>query len=261
MQRDIGFRTSLDVAYVGNVGRHLMQRRQMNAFPYGTNFQGNAYDPSAPDIPLPANFLRPIRGYGDIGYIEFGSSSNYHSMQMRVNRRFSRSFTFGSSWTWSKAMDLVDTATAYVNPFLDYRMRNYGKAGFDRTHNFSVNYMYRLPRFSRHWNNAFSRKAFDGWEASGVTRFMSGAPLGLSYSFVQSTDVTGTSGVAGVDSRVVLSGNPNLPKSERSVDRHFRTEVVSAPSRLISVWAMPRRIRFAVRASTTSISRYSRTRF
>jgi hypothetical protein len=232
VQRDVGFKTSLDVAYVGNVGRHLLQRRQLNAFPYGTNFQGSAYDPSAPDIPLPANFLRPIRGYGDIGYIEFASSSNYHSMQTRVSRRFSRTFTFGSSWTWSKAMDLVDVNTgnlAYVNPFLDYRMRNYGKAGFDRTHNFSLNYMYRLPRFSRHWNNAFSRKAFDGWEASGVTRFLSGAPLGLNYSFVQSTDVTGTGGVAGVDSRVVLSGNPNLPKSERSVDRHFRTEVVSAP--------------------------------
>lgn len=231
VQRDIGFKTALDVAYVGNVGRHLLQRRQMNAFPYGTNFQGSAYDPSAPDIPLPANFLRPIRGYGNIGYIEFASSSNYHSMQTRVHRRFSRAFTFGLSWTWSKAMDLVDAAGSYVNPFLDYRMRNYGKAGFDRTHNFSLNYVYRLPQFSRHWRNGFSRKVLDGWELSGVTRFMSGAPLGLSYSFTQNMDVTGTSGVAGVDSRVVLTGNPNLPKSERSIYRHFRTEVVRPPDR------------------------------
>ena len=230
VQRDIGFKTSLDVAYVGNVGRHLLQRRSMNAFPYGTNFQGNAFDPSAPDIPLPANFLRPIRGYGNIGYIEFASSSNYHSMQTRVNRRYSRSLTFGLTWTWSKAMDLVDTANAYVNPFLDFRMRNYGKAGFDRTHNFSMNYIYRLPQFSRRWPNAFSRKAFDGWEVSGITRFMSGAPKAFSYSFLTSYDVMGTSG-SGVDSRVVLTGNPVLPKSERTIYRHFRTEVVTAPTR------------------------------
>jgi hypothetical protein len=231
VQRDVGFKTSLDLSYVGNVGRHLIQRRQQNAFPYGTNFQGNAYDPSAPDVPLPANFLRPVRGYGDIGYIEFASSSNYQSMQTRLNRRFSRTFTFGMSWTWSKAMDLVDNAGSYVNPFLDYRMRNYGKAGFDRVHNFSVNYIYRFPQFSRRWRNRFSRKALDGWELSGVTRFQSGAPLGLSYSTVAGTDITGTSGVAGVDTRVILTGDPNLPKSERTIYRHFRTEVVKPPVR------------------------------
>jgi hypothetical protein len=231
VQRDVGLKTRLDVAYVGNVVRHLLQRRQLNAFPYGTNFQGNAYDPSAPDIPLPANFLRPIRGYGDIGYLEFASSSNYHSMQTRVDRRLSRSFTFGLSWTWSKALDLVDGANSYVNPFLDYRMRNYGKAGFDRTHSFTLNYVYRLPQFSRLWNNGFSRKAFDGWELSGITRFQSGAPLGFSYTTVAGTDLTGTSGVAGVDSRVVLIGNPNLSRGERTIYRAFRTEVVKPPDR------------------------------
>lgn len=245
VQRDIGFKTALDVAYVGSVGRHLLQRRQMNAFPYGTNFQGNVIDPTAAgDIPLPANFLRPIRGYGDIGYIEFASSSNYHSMQMRANRRFSRNFTFGSAWTWSKAMDLVDGNNSYVNPFLDFRMRNYGKAGFDRTHNFSLNYQYSLPKFSRHWNNVLARKAADGWQVTGIARFVSGAPTGFSYSFIQSScaasdplciapssDVTGTSGVSGVDTRVILTGNPNLPKSERTIYRHFRTEVVRAPDR------------------------------
>jgi hypothetical protein len=152
-------------------------------------------------------------------------------MQTRVNRRFTRNFTYGATWTWSKAMDLTDGSNDYVNPFLDFRMRNYGKAGFDRTHNFSLNFLYDLPKVSQYWNNSFSRGVLDGWELTGITRFISGRPLGFSYSFIQSTDVTGTSGVAGVDSRVILAGNPNLPKSERSVDRHFRTEVVLPPER------------------------------
>ena len=34
-----------------------------------------------------------------------------------------------------------------------------------------------------------------------------------------------------VGARVVLVGDPNLPKGERSVDRHFRTEMVRPPDR------------------------------
>jgi hypothetical protein len=59
---------------------------------------------------------------------------------------------------------------------------------------------------------------------------MSGAPLGIGYSLVQVADLTGAAG-AGVDSRVVLTGDPNLPKSERTISRHFRTEVMRPPTR------------------------------
>ncbi len=46
-------------------------------------------------------------------------------------------------------------------------------------------------------STGFSRKVLDGWELSGVTRFQSGAPLGFSYSLVQSTNLTGTAGFRG----------------------------------------------------------------
>ena len=37
----------------------------------------------------------------------------------------------------------------------------YGKAGFDRTHNLAINYIYRLPRAFGRWNNSFGRLVFD----------------------------------------------------------------------------------------------------
>jgi hypothetical protein len=229
IQQDIGSGIVLDVAYVGNVGRHLLHRRSLNATPYGTNFLPSSIDPTT-NRPLPVNFLRPFRGLGDIQYSEFASSSNYHSMQTQVNKRFGRGLTFGVSWTWSKAMDLVDGNNNAVNPFLNFRMRNYGRAGFDRTHNMVISYTYDLPKASRHWNNAFSRLAFDGWQLSGITSFTSGQPLGLGYSLVVAQDLTGASG-AGVDSRVVLTGNPVLPKGDRTELRHFNTDVVQPPTR------------------------------
>lgn len=231
IQRDLGFSTVLDVAYVGSVGRHLLQRRNLNAMPYGTNFLPSSLDPTlSGNLPLPANFLRPYRGYGDINYIEFSSPSNYHSMQTQVTRRFAQGLSFGLSWTWSKTLDLVDGNGDNVNPFLDPRARHYGKAGNDRTHNFVLSYTYHIPSMRASWSNHFSRAFLDGWEISGITSFVSGAPLGIGYSFVDARDITGAAG-SGVDSRVVLTGDPNLPKGERTRSRFFRTEVVRPPDR------------------------------
>jgi hypothetical protein len=232
VQRDIGFKTVLDVSYVGSLGRHLMQRRSINSVPYGGRFQASAIDQtvSGGATPLPDNFLRPYKGYGDINYIEFASNSNYHALQAQANRRVSTSLAFGVAYTWSKALNLVDGNNNNINPFIDPRIRNYGKAGFDRTHNLTINYVYRLPGLSKYWDNGFSRQAFDGWELTGIASFISGAPLGFSYSTVQGTDLVGGSG-GGVDTRVVLVGDPNLPKGDRTFLRYFNTSVLQAPTK------------------------------
>jgi hypothetical protein len=227
IQQDLGKRTMFDVAYVGNVARHLLQRRSLNAIPYGARFRPESIDPTTGG-PLQDNFLRPFRGYQDIQYIEFASNSNYHSMQTQVNRRLARDFTFGVAWTWSKAMNYVNGNNDDINPYLDYRMRNYGKASYDRTHNFVLNYVYTMPRLQN--APAILKHTVGGWELSGITSFVSGAPSGVSYSLVSGADIVGGSG-AGLDTRVLLTGNPVLPRSERSVDRAFRTEVVQPPSR------------------------------
>ena len=233
IQRDIGFNTVLDVAYVGSLARHLLQRRNLNALAYGQRFQQASIDPtvSGGATPLPDNFLRPYRGYGDINYIEFASNSNYHALQVQANRRISTNLAFGLSYTWSKAMDLVDGNNNNVSPLINPRSRNYGKAGFDRTHNLTINYVYKLPGLSKHWDNAFTRQALDGWELSGITSFVSGSPLGIGYTTVQGTDLTGTAVANGIDSRVVLTGNPNLPKGDRTFNRYFNTAVVQAPTK------------------------------
>jgi hypothetical protein len=229
VQQNLGFGTVLDVSYVGSVARHLLQRRNLNAVPYGARFQPGSID-STTGTALPDNFLRPLPGYADVQYIEFGSTSNYHSMQTQINKRFSKGLQFGLAWTWSKSMNLVNGNNDAINPFLNYRMRNYGKGNFDRTHNLVLSYLYSLPKMSKTWNSGVAKWVFDNWDVAGVTTFTSGAPLGISYSLVSGQDIVGGGG-AGVDSRVVLTGNPNLPKGDRTVYRHFNTDVVQPPSK------------------------------
>lgn len=230
IQQNVGFGTVLDVAYVGNVGRHLLQRRSLNALPYGTRFLPSSID-STTGSPLPDNFLRPLPGYADIQYIEMAGTSNYHSMQTQINKRFSKGLQFGASWTWSKAMTIVNGNNDAVNPYLDYRMRNYGRASFDRTHNFVFNYLYDIPNLSeKAGKNMVVKALFDNWQLSGVTSFTSGAPLGIGYSLVNAVDLVGASG-AGIDSRVNLLKSPIIPKSERTPLRHFDTTAFAPPTR------------------------------
>jgi hypothetical protein len=228
IQRDIGFGSVLDVAYVGNAGRHLQQARDLNATPYGTNYLPSSQDPTSPGSPLPVNFLRPVKGYAGITYLEDAGTSNYNSMQTQLNKRFGKDLKFGATWTWSKAMDYGDTDSTTLNPFINPRVRNYGKAGFDHTHNVAINYIYKIPRAFPRWDNGFSRAALDGWQLSGITSFISGTPQGFTYSLAGTSDITGASG-GGVDTRVILVENPNLSRSDRSKYYAFNTDAVRPP--------------------------------
>lgn len=224
IQQNVGGGFVFDMAYVGNVGRHLLQRRSQNALPYGTRLQPGNIDPSTGNTPLPDNFLRPNPGFADIQYIEFASNSNYHSMQTQLNKRFSSNWTFGGTWTWSKAMNLVNGNNDAINPYLDFRMRNYGRANIDRTHNFVINSIYSVPKLSQTWDNRLVKAVFDDWDISTIVTMLSGPPQGISYSFVQAVDITGASG-AGIDSRVNIVGDPR-PKVD---GRAFNVNAIAPP--------------------------------
>ena len=73
--------TLSSMSRVGSLARHLLQRRSINSVPYGARFLTSSIDRTVAGgaTPLPDNFLRPFKGYGDINLIEFASNWNYHS--------------------------------------------------------------------------------------------------------------------------------------------------------------------------------------
>jgi hypothetical protein len=226
VQQNVGFGTVAEVSYVGSLGRHLPHGRNLNAIPFGANFDPRNEDPTNPGRPLPAAFLRPFPGYNDIIVYEYASNSSYHSLQVTANRRFSRGIQFGSAWTWSKAMDYVDGDTNTVSALISPKIWNYGRAGYDRTHIFTVYWIWDLPRGSRLWNNAVTRHALDDWQLSGIFKAQSGAPMGIGLGFVNSIDITGspTDGA-----RVNVVEDPVLPKNERTFSRNFNTNAFRPP--------------------------------
>lgn len=224
VQREIGFKTVLDIAYAGSLGRHLMWFRDLNAIPLGTNFLPSSADPTQPGRPLPNAFLRPLIGYNSIYSMEGASSSNYNSLQVTAQRRFANHLQFGLAYTFSKALNYNDTDTDMVNSLVNARSYYYGVASYDRTHILSINYIYELP--DAPWKNGLSRAVLNGWQVSGITTFSSGAPLGINVTTTNGADITGTPSIG---LRADIAGDPVLPKDQRTFSRNFDTSVFRLP--------------------------------
>ena len=229
VQRDIGFNTVLDVSYVGNVGRHLIQSRQLNTVPYGARFLAANIDPTDPakTRALPDNFFRPFPGYQNVNYIEFSGTSNYNALQVSANRRFAKSVQFGVAYTWSKAMDFTSGDGGNLPLYRPYKAWLYGKSSFDQTNVLVFNYTWDLPKASQRWDHPIIRHLFDNWQMSGVTAFVSGTPLGVSYSTVDNADITG----GGDGARVNVTEKAQLAHGDRTFLRWFDPTVFARPAK------------------------------
>jgi len=207
IQREVFKGTTLDVAYVGNFSRHLVTARDINAIPYGYAFTLAAQDPNAcgwngtvgtdPYL-LPAysaagySFsgicalghasytnapLVRYKGYGQIPYLQWDGTANYNSLQVSLQRRFSRALTFGAVYTYSKALTTASGDQDYQDPFSP-RALDYRAAGWDRTHVFAANYVYDLPNASKRLGGSkWLSYLLDHYQLSGVTQFMTGTPF------------------------------------------------------------------------------------
>jgi hypothetical protein len=218
VQRSLPWNMIADVAYVGNAGRNQPVTTQINDLPYGTQLLPENADPTNGGQPKAANYLRPYRGYGGIGVRDWTGYNDYHSIQVAVNRRFAQGFAFGVAYT-----GMQRKALGTFDPFLseaDNEARNY-TFNASRPHSLVINYNWEIPGWKA---NAVTRALLDGWQVSGVSIIQSQNRTGFSYGFTgaPTNDLSGN----GYARRVSLVCDPNLPASERTFDRQFRTECV-----------------------------------
>ncbi len=211
IQRDIGWGTVIDVAYVGSFGRHLGENTQLNEVPYGAEFLPQNQNPQT-NTPLNDNYFRPYPGYGNIPQQIFVGNSSYHSLQLQAHRRFTHGVQFGVVYTHSKAMDYAEgdsTTSAAVATYLNRATYSYGVAGYDRPNILTFHFLYDLPKLSRFVPNKIVGAIFDGWRISDITSFIGGAPSTVSIGTSPGVNFTG----GGDPVRALMAGNPNGPKT------------------------------------------------
>lgn len=238
VQREIGSGVTLDVAYVGTLGRHLVTARDLNTIPYGTTFTQAAQNPAnfpggvvptvEPNLPpeyaaagynfsgryaYTQNYLSPYKGYGQMEYYKFDGTSNYNSLQISVQRRFARGLTFGGVYTWSKTLTTSSADETFVDPF-NPRLYSYGVASYDRKNVGAINYVYDLPNLTQHFHGPrWLSYATDHYQLSGLANMQGPTPV-VNSLYSPANQLTGGSqysktppAFVGVDSR----GNLLLP--------------------------------------------------
>lgn len=195
VQRQVGFQTVIQVAYVGNFDRHAPEGgftnggTNLNIIPYQAYANpANVFNGSE----INQNFLRsPYPGMGTMGYATDDLSDlNYHGASVSVQRRLSHGLFFGAAYTFSKALgtsgnDLYHTGKPITNALgqtvtlPNRRQFYYGPTTTDRTNVLSVNYSYALPSVTR---EKIIDSVLGKWTLSGITSASSGAPYSPSCS-------------------------------------------------------------------------------
>ena len=212
IQRQVLRGAILDVAYVGTKGTHLIGIADINQVPVGAAaasglVPAGGYITSATTPRL--NALRPYLGYNAINSIETWFNSNYHSLQVSLEKRFAGSSQFGLAYTFSKAItDNRSDRSSAPQDVYTFRASERGLAQFDRRHILTVNYIYDLPFFRN--QQGFTGKALGGWEISGITTINSGLPLNVTSSLGNDPAGLGFLGASSAGPRPDWVCNPNI---------------------------------------------------
>lgn len=192
IQRELPSNMMLDVSYIGSLSRKLYANVDLNP---GTD--GN----------------RLYNNYGIRRIRTNGANSNYHSLQILVDRRFKKGFELTGSYTFSKNIDSMSEVFATNNNLSSYTSvpTLYGGLALDRAvsdlhrkHRATISYTWALPGFK----NGLLSYPLGGWKLTGITTFQSGMPYTIANGYDRNND--------GLDNDRPDIGNPNAPIDTRA---------------------------------------------
>jgi hypothetical protein len=226
VQQELASSSLIELSYVGNRGTRMQVGRDLNPIPAQylsaspvrdqatINFLGeqvtNPFYPLLPRTNLAAStvqrgqLLRPYPQFNSLTTNQNIGYSWYHSMQVRLERRFATGLSASLSYTFSKTME----ALSFLNP-TDTRLEEVISTQ-DRPHRVTLTWLYELP-FGRGKalagsGNKIISGVISGWQVQGIFSLQSGAPIGFGNA--------------------IFTGNLNdipLSGSERTPERWFNT--------------------------------------
>jgi hypothetical protein len=215
MQRELTRDVVLRVGYVGTKGRDLFQSLDGN--PRTPSNRIFVSDSRFTTIASPERTAALVAGSPNnpcrttvvsaanctLGIIRLRANeaeSDYHSMQVSLDKRLSRGFSAGLHYTWSS---FIDTASELFNPSGGEvavaqdsfnREADRGRSSYDRPHRLSGNFVYELPWFRD--QQGVIGHILGGWQFNGFVTFQSGAP----FTPLNGSDPTGA--LNGIDGLV-----------------------------------------------------------
>jgi Carboxypeptidase regulatory-like domain/TonB dependent receptor-like, beta-barrel len=168
-ERRLPMNVSLDLAYVGTKGDGGYADLDINA-PVEIG-SGNSGRPFAS-----LGRTRDLKSWGQ------RLKTRYHALQVALNRPFTGGLMLKGAYTWSKSMNMADddgwVGLEFNTP--SQLHRNYALAGFDRTHNFQLGFLYQLPWKADNGYGNVGKAIISDWQVNGVFAAYSGVPFNMS---------------------------------------------------------------------------------
>lgn len=244
IQRQFPKLALLDIAYVGTRGLKFPSDLQLNQLPDSALAIGNSLRALVPNpfyqqitvgtlaasTVAEAQLLRPYPQFtGATSSVTSAAanwgSSNYHALQVKIEKRYSKGFSVLASYTYSKMMDFTTGVfsgeTLGGGAIQDWNKlkAEYSPSSLDQTHRLIINGIYTLPFFHR--QNGVIGHILGGWEIGAVASLFSGGPLGI-------TSATNTNFSQGGGQRPNWNGvNPGI--GDAAPYLWFNTSVFSTP--------------------------------
>ena len=190
VQQQFG-RNSLEMTYVGEIGKHLRQV---------VNF--NLAAPSTGAIVLPYASIFP--GLTTLNEMESEGYSSYNAMQVTFIRRFTSNFGINANYTWAHGLNnspnyAVGAGGNGVLPFQTSTV-DYGNSDLDIRYRAALLLNYSLPFGQK--SRGLKARVIKGWQVNLIGIYSTGQP----FSVIEYTDDTHTGITTG--ERAELIGNP-----------------------------------------------------
>jgi hypothetical protein len=206
VQRQISENLVADVSYVANRGTRLASHSNFlgpatnmndpSILALGTTvLQSNINSPvaQAANIPIPypgfngtvAQALRPWPQYQTVNYrvLSVGQSI-FHSMQAKLDKRFSQGVQFRVFYTWSKLINVgaenAERGGVPVQNPIATIAENRSLSEDDVPHSFVTAWTWELP-FGR-GRSGIAAKFLEGWTLNGILRYESPRPLTITMA-------------------------------------------------------------------------------
>jgi hypothetical protein len=164
-QKELGGNFTGEIAYVANRGQDIIQRLDLNA----------SLTPGLDNAGRPqfAQFGRTAAVTAFLPY-----KTTYHSLQVKVDRRWKNNFLITNSYTLGKGESYGDgDSNGGISTPADIE-RSWGRTANDRTHTFVSSFVYGLP-FQKEGALGW---ILNGWQFSGMFTAQSGTALDITMS-------------------------------------------------------------------------------
>jgi hypothetical protein len=175
--------TIVQVSYVGSVGRHLFNLRDINqSLPSATpnaRVDPTTGQPCTPASSCGVTYLQYSRPYfskfptfAAINQFESSAGSNYSSLQAMVRTSGFHGLTAQGAYTFGHGLDNVSGTRGFAPQDSRNLGAEYGNADFDTRHTFNGYIVYEVPSFSSSF-----KPLTQGWEVNSFITFYTGKPV------------------------------------------------------------------------------------